>query len=113
MAHRRTRWRDGPSTRSRAHRQNNAVTGPNEGRQSNGEILYLETLAEGVGFETGVRWCLSGPMDELAHCMPRPAGAPDRIAGVMVRWCDVVAKNSAPSFGITKITSWIFWPAYL
>jgi hypothetical protein len=56
MAHRRTRWPDGASTRSRAHRQNNAVTGPNEGRQSNGEISYLETLAEGVGFEPTIRF---------------------------------------------------------
>jgi len=31
MAHRRTPWPDGPSMRSRAHRQNNAVTGANEG----------------------------------------------------------------------------------
>jgi hypothetical protein len=55
IAHRRTRWPDGPSTRSRAHRQNNAVTGPNEGRQSNGEISSLETLAEREGFELAVR----------------------------------------------------------
>jgi len=55
MAHRRMRWPDGPSTRSRAHRQNNAATGPNEGHQSNGEIPSLETLAEGVGFELSVQ----------------------------------------------------------
>jgi hypothetical protein len=55
MAHRRTRWPDAPSTRSRAHRQNNAVTGPNEGRQSNGEISSLETLADREGFELSIR----------------------------------------------------------